>query len=137
MNNDTCMFNMEYLVVLWTFKTPKVYNTNGKLLRIDWFLLLCVFGHQSPIENLLIIIERKTFSLLATRSNLVIIIILFLTDFVHAISLKRLDGFSWNFPERFVIKGTRSVFFLFSKFTSGHELRPIFRFLDVILSTRV
>ena len=76
MNNDTCMFNMEDLVVLWTFKTPKVYNNNGKLLTIDLIsFLVCFRSSFTNRKSCLIVIERKTFSLLATRSNLVIIII--------------------------------------------------------------
>ena len=72
MNNDTCMLNMEYLVVLWTFKTPKVYNNNGKLLTIDLIsFLVCFRSSFTNRKSCLIIIERKTFSLLATRSNLV------------------------------------------------------------------
>ena len=72
MNNDTCMLNMEYLVVLWTFKTPKVYNNNEKLLTIYLIsFLVCFRSSFTNRKSCFIIIERKTFSLLATRSNLV------------------------------------------------------------------
>ena len=62
----------------------------------------------------------------ATSFALVIIIILFfLTDFVHAISRKQLDGFQRNFQDLCNITWTLCIFFCFDDITSGLEILPI------------
>ena len=108
------------------------------------FIIILEWNSQSKSYLILSKIGRKTHSLLATRSYLVkvfrfqrktllfsfgfffpIIIIFFLTDFVHAISRKQLDEFSWNFQDLCIITWTLCVFFLFWWRHFRSEILPI------------
>ena len=48
--------------------------------------------------------------------------------FVSQISQRCFDGFSWNFQRWWKLKIPPDVFFIFSKFTSGRQIWPIYVF---------
>ena len=96
----------------------KFHATPCNLIRITTDFFIKVFRFQ-----------RKTL-LLFYCFFFSIIIIFFLTDFVHAISQRRLDRFGWNFQDWCRMIKTRWQIFCFDDVTSGREISSILSNLE-------
>ena len=99
----------------WINKFPQTLNRN-------W---------SSFVHRLLWLHQNQTEDLLVARNEIVSsYFFFFLTDFVHAISRKRLDRFAWNFQDWWRIRKTWWQIFCFDDVTSGREISSILSNLE-------
>ena len=117
---------------IWSWKIQKLISIFSETVkdRVIIFLLMIDLSKKPSRILIYLAIRRKTYSLLATRTFLVIIIIIIILFpfFVRAISQRWQDRFSWNFQGWCIISIPREVFSICQKFTSGRQIWPIFCF---------